>query len=104
MEVAAGRGKDLGASGPVGGAEAETWVAWIVSGYLASWPEQWQDVEGAEDADSGMVVDNLLVVEDAASAPALQLEDCRMAGSARMHKSAEEEVLGYVVDDLVEPN
>jgi hypothetical protein len=44
-----------------------------------------------------MVVDSLLVAEDAASAPVLQLEDCRKAGSAHRRKSAVEEVLGYVV-------
>lgn len=104
MVVAVGRGEDPGASGPAAVVEVGTWVALIVSGYLASWLEQCLGAEDAEDVDSGMAADSLLVVEDAASAPALQLEDCRTADSARRHKSAEEVVLEYVVDGLVEPD
>jgi hypothetical protein len=44
----------------------------------------------------------MLVVEAAASAPALQLEDCRKAGSVCRRKLAGAAVLGYVVGDQVE--
>jgi hypothetical protein len=44
-----------------------------------------------------MVADNLLVAEDAASAPVLQPEGCRKADSAHRHKLAVEEVLEYAV-------
>lgn len=44
----------------------------------------------------------LLAVVDVASAHARQLVDCRMAGSARTHMSAEEVGPGYVADGQLE--
>jgi hypothetical protein len=97
VEVALGREWDPDASGLVAVVGAGMWAAWTASDYPASWPEQYQDVEGAEDVDLGMVVDSLPEAEDAASAPALPLGGCKKAGSAHRRKSAVEEVLEYVV-------
>lgn len=78
--------------------EVETQAAWIAYGCPASWPARFQ---GAEHAGSDMVVDMMLAVEDAASAPALQLEGCRKAGSECRRKLAAAAVLEYVVDGQV---
>jgi hypothetical protein len=75
--------------------EAGMQAAWIVYGCPASWPARFQ---GAEDAGSGMVADMMLAVEDAASAPALQLVGCRKADSGCMRKLAAAAVLGCVAD------
>jgi hypothetical protein len=48
-----------------------------------------------------MVAGMSLAVEDAASAPALQLVGCRKADSGCRRKLAEAAVLGYVVDGQV---
>jgi hypothetical protein len=73
-------------------------AAWIVYGCPASWPARFQD---AEDAGSGKVADTMLAVEDAASAPALQLVGCRKADSGCRRKLAVAVVLGCVVDGQV---
>ena len=87
--------RDPGASGLAVAGEVGMQAAWIAYGCPASWPARFQ---GAEDAGSDMVVDTTLAVEDAASAPALQLEGCRKAGSECRRKSAAAAVLEYVVD------
>lgn len=99
-EVEGGHERDPGASGlavAVAG-EVGMQVAWIAYGCPASWPAQFQ---GAEGAGSGMVVDMKLAVEDAASAPALQLEGCRKADSGCRRRLAAAAVLEYVVDGQV---
>lgn len=98
-EVVVGREAALDASGLVAVAETGTQAAWIVYGCPASLPARYQDAEGS---DSGMAAGRMLEVEDAASAPALQLEGCcRKADSACRHKSAAAAVLGYAVGGQV---
>ena len=100
VEVEGGHERDPGAFGlavaVVG--EVGTQVAWIAYGCPASWPARFQ---GAEHAGSDMVEDMMLAVEDAASAPALQLEGCRKAGSEYRRKLAAVAVLEYVADGQV---
>lgn len=97
VEVEGGHERDPGAFGLAAAVVGEvgTQVAWIAYGCPASSPARFQ---GAEDAGWDMVVDTTLAVEDAASAPALQLEGCRKAGSECRRKSAAAAVLEYVVD------
>ena len=98
VEVEGGHERDPGAFGlavAVVVGEVGTQVAWIAYGCPASSPARFQ---GAEDAGWDMVVDTTLAVEDAASAPALQLVRCRRAGSGYRRKSAAAAVLEYVVD------
>jgi hypothetical protein len=99
-EVADDRERVPGASGlvavVVGGVGIA--VAWIACGCPASGPARFQ---GAGDVVAGMVADTLLAVEDAASAPALQLVGCRKAGSGCRRKLAEAAVLACVVDGQV---
>ena len=100
VEVVGDHERVPGASGlvvaAVGGVGMQ--AAWIVYGCPASWPARSQ---GAEDAGSGMVADMRLAVEDAASAPALQLVGCRKADLVCRHKWAAAAVLEYVVDGQV---
>jgi hypothetical protein len=99
-EVADDRERVPGASGlvavVVGGVGIA--VAWIACGCPASGPARFQ---GAGDVVAGMVADTLLAVEDAASAPALQLVGCRKADSGCRRKLAEAAVLACVVDGQV---
>lgn len=97
-EAVGDHGRVPGASGLVVVGEAEMQAAWTVYGCPASWPVRFQ---GAEDAGSGMVADMMLAVEDAASAPALQLAGCRKADSGCRRKLAAAVVLGCVVGGQV---
>lgn len=90
--------RDPGASGLAVAGEVGMQAAWIAYGCPASWPARFQ---GAEHAGSDMVEDMMLAVEDAASAPALQLEGCRKAGSEYRRKLAAVAVLEYVADGQV---
>ena len=96
-EVEGGHERAPGASGLVAVVVGEVGMqaAWIAYGCPASWPARFQ---GAEDAGSDMVVDTKPEVEDAASAPALQLEGCRKAGWGCRRTLAVAAVLEYVVD------
>ena len=94
-EVEGGHERDPGAFGLAVAGGVGMQAAWIAYGCPASWPARFQ---GAEHAGSDMVEDMMLVVEDAASAPALQLEGCRRVDSGCRRKSAAAAVLGYVVD------
>ena len=98
-EVAVGLGSGLGGSDPAAVGEVGMQAAWTACDYPASWPVLCQ---GAEGAGSGMVANMSLVVADAASAPALQLEGYRKAGSVCRRKLAEAVVLGYVVGGQAE--
>lgn len=100
VEVVGDHERVPGASGLVAVVvdEVEMQAAWIAYGCPASWPARFQ---GAGDVVAGMVADMMLAVEDAASAPALQLVGCRKADSECRRKLAEAVVLEYVVDGQV---